>query len=1077
MENKTNSMHSMNAVNDRSYGRSFFVWGLSAMLVSLPIAANAWGEVNVANPQEVQQTKNVTGQVLDENGEPMIGVSVLVKGTKIGSVTDFDGNFKLNAPAGAKELQVTYMGYKAQDVKITSGNIIVKMEPDNQLLDEVVVVGYGTMKKRDLTGSIASVKNEEIVLNPSANPMQALQGKVAGLDITRESGQAGSKVKMQLRGTRSFSASGDPLFIIDGMPGDYATLNPNDIESIEVLKDASSTAIYGSSGANGVVLITTKNGKAGKVAVNFNAYVGFNGWAETPSMRSGESYLQTLRDASVGAGDGNWTSAADDEKLLKAVFADDNAYNLHKNGKYIDWADALLHTAVTQNYSLSVSGGNEKTRAYFSLNFSDEAGQFKQDDYKLYSSKLRIDHNLRDWFKMGVDMQLSYTHQNKASSDLGDLLQAVPLGELYNEDGSVNPEPVIGNQTVYNYLLNDDASLYKNQSENFRLYFNPYIEISPLKGLTIQSRIGATLAYSRNNLFQGKGSVQWYKDGKTDSAIKAEVDNNRNYNYKWENIVTYNFTIADDHDFTVTGVTSWNHNQNDETKLYQTGVTDNKFLWHNIQETSSATRGKTKYVMSKGMGYVGRLNYSYKGRYLFAASVRYDGSSRLADGNRWDTFPAFSAGWRISDEKFMESTKNWLDNLKVRVGYGVTGTAGIDPYSSASSLDTQTIAMSLGGIYTPVYIYSQNVPNYNLGWEKSHNTNIGVDAAFLNNRIDVTMDYYYTKTDGVIWNRSIPTSNGAYSPDGGPKANYTTYLNICETKNKGFEFTLNTRNIITKDFTWSSTLTYTYNKEEISKLITGDDSGKPVTNGDTGFVLAKGEAVNSFYHYKINGIWQKGEEADAEVFGAIPGDYKIDIPGLKKEADGKFSKVNKDGETVHYDKDNKYTISDEDYQVLGHNSPDWTLGFQNTFTYKDFDLTIYAFARWGQMINYKMLSSYDPTGVQNFPTYFNYWTPDNPSNDFPAANASRGIEQYTGYYARSYVDGSFFKIKNITLGYTLPKNLVRKAGMEKCRFYATITNPFIWAKSSLIEDYDPEMNGELKYPLTKQLVFGVNVSF
>ena len=364
-----------------------------------------------------------------------------------------------------------------------------------------------------------------------------------------------------------------------------------------------------------------------------------------------------------------------------------------------------------------------------------------------------------------------------------------------------------------------------------------------------------------------------------------------------------------------------------------------------------------------------------------------------------------------------------------------------------------------------------------MGWEKSHNTNIGVDAAFLNNRIDVTMDYYYTKTDGVIWNRSIPTSNGAYSPDGGPKANYTTYLNICETKNKGFEFTLNTRNIITKDFTWSSTLTYTYNKEEISKLITGDDSGKPVTNGDTGFVLAKGEAVNSFYHYKINGIWQKGEEADAEVFGAIPGDYKIDIPGLKKEADGKFSKVNKDGETVHYDKDNKYTISDEDYQVLGHNSPDWTLGFQNTFTYKDFDLTIYAFARWGQMINYKMLSSYDPTGVQNFPTYFNYWTPDNPSNDFPAANASRGIEQYTGYYARSYVDGSFFKIKNITLGYTLPKNLVRKAGMEKCRFYATITNPFIWAKSSLIEDYDPEMNGELKYPLTKQLVFGVNVSF
>ncbi len=1078
MERRTDSVHSKDAMKARMYGRSFFVWGLSAALFSLPVAAeNAWGGVKSSNPQEVQQTRNVTGQVLDENGEPMIGVSVLVKGTQVGAITDFDGNFKLNAPTGASELQLTYMGYKAQTVKITSGQMVVRMEPDNQLLDEVVVIGYGTMKKRDLTGSIASVKSEDIVLNPGTNPMQALQGKVAGLDITKESGQAGSGIKMQLRGTRSFAASGNPLFIIDGMPGDYATLNPNDIESIEVLKDASSTAIYGSSGANGVVLITTKSGQVGKVAVNFNAYVGFNGWSETPTMRSGESYIQTIRDASAFAQDGNWSSPADDEKLMNAVFGDSNAYKAHVNNQYIDWVDALLRTAVTQNYSLSVSGGNEKTRAYFSMNFSDEAGQFKQDNYKVYSSKLRIDHNLNDWFKMGVDAQLSYTHQNKADSDLENLMVTIPLGTLYNEDGSINPRPVVGRPTVYNYLLNDDASLYKNQTENFRLYFNPYIEISPLKGLTFRSQIGAALAYKRNNLFEGRGSVQWYKGEEKDGAIKAQVDNNRDYSYKWENILTYNFTVANDHDFTITAVTTWNHNQSDESCLYQTGITDNKFLWHNIQENNTNTRGYTNYSMSKGMGYVGRINYSYKGKYLFAASVRYDGSSRLADGNRWDTFPAFSLGWRISDEKFMEQTRGWLDNLKIRLGYGVTGTAGIDPYSSASSLATSPTAISLGGVYTPVYIYSQNVPNYTLGWEKSYSTNVGIDAAFLKNRIDVTMDYYNTKTKGVIWNRSIAVTNGSFGVDGGTGSNYQTNLNICETKNTGFELTLNTRNIVTKDFTWTSTLTYTYNKEKITKLATDDLSGKPVSNGTTGYVLAMGEAVNSFYHYKIDGIWQLGEEADAAVFGAAPGDYKINIPGMHKEADGRFYKVNEEGETVYYDKDNPYTIGGDDYQVLGHNSPDWSLGFQNTLTYKDFDLTIYAYARWGQMINYKLLGSYDPQGVDNFPTYFSYWTPDNPSNDFPAANAGRSIEQYTGYYARPYVDGSFFKIKNITLGYTLPTRYANKAGMQKCRVYATITNPFVWAKSNLIKDYDPEMNGSLKYPLTKQLVFGVNVSF
>ncbi len=1045
------------------------VLGMAAVL-SMPAAfsyANVSEGTRADVVQAVLQSRTIKGQILDENGEPLIGVSVVVKGeSTVGTITDFDGNFSLEVPSGQKILVVSYIGYKTQEVTLGTGNTInVKMEPDTQALDEVVVIGYGTMKKRDLTGAITSVKSEDITLNPGSNPMEALQGKVAGLDITRTSGEAGAGVNLQLRGNRSFTASGTPLFIIDGMPGDYATLNPNDIESIEVLKDASSTAIYGASGANGVILITTKNGSAGKVAVNFNAYVGINGWSKTPSMRSGDSYINVLRDARKNNGD--YTT---DEALF--TYAEE--WQAHQKGQYIDWVDALLHTGISQNYSLSVSGGNEKTKAYMSLNYTDEQGQFEQDRFRLYSSKIRVDHNLRDWIKVGVDVQLSYVHQNRADSDLMTLMSANPLGSLYDEDGNIDATPLAApNANTYNYLLNDNRDAYRNNQQNTKLYFNPYIEINPIKGLTFRSQVGVALNYSRSNFFYGEGSVQANNPNDANGGSYARVTDNRSYNYKWENILTYNFKIANDHDFTVTAVTSWNHNRSDVAQVYQSGIANNKYLWHNIQAGDSGTSGYTSYSMSKGMGYIGRLNYSYLGKYLFSASVRHDGSSRLAEGNKWDTFPAFSLGWRISEEKFMESTKDWLDNLKIRAGYGVTGTASINPYSSASSVENANIVM--GGALMNGYIMSTNIPNLMLGWEKSHNTNVGIDASFLNNRIELTMDYYDTKTTDIIWTKQLPITNGGYNAS----TRFTTNVNIAESSNKGIELALTTRNIVNKDFTWTTNLTFNYNKEKINKLAGGDSD--VISNGTTGYAYAIGEAVNSYYHYKLDGVWQESEADLAAIFNANPGDIKINVPNLVRDGN-RFYKVDKktgepikgdDGNIIYYDKENPYTIGGEDYQVLGHNSPDWSLGFQNAFTYKGFDLTVYAYARFGQMIKYDMLTSYDPTGQKNFPEYF----VDHIGSYFPALNSGKALDTYDGWYALSYVDGSFFKIKNVTLGYTLPDNLVKKAGINKCRFYATITNPLVFAKSDLLKDYDPEMNGSLKYPLTKSFVFGVNLSF
>jgi TonB-linked SusC/RagA family outer membrane protein len=497
--------------------------------------------------------------------------------------------------------------------------------------------------------------------------------------------------------------------------------------------------------------------------------------------------------------------------------------------------------------------------------------------------------------------------------------------------------------------------------------------------------------------------------------------------------------------------------------------------------------------MSKTLGFVGRLNYSYLGRYLLSASIRRDGSSVLYYKNQWDNFPAISAAWRISDESFMAGTKDWLDNLKLRAGWGVTGSARIAPYSSVNTLISTN--MSLGGITQPIYRNSPFMTNPDLGWEKSYNTNIGLDANLLKNRIELSLDVYNTKTDGVIWSVSLPSIYGTSTPG----TYYQTNLNICETLNKGFEATVNTRNIVTRDFEWSSFVAFSINKEEILKLTSGIANN--ISNG--AYSLTIGEPVNSFRNYKLDGNWQTGEEKDAAVFSKRPGDIKVNVPLMTRLGEGVFMKTVKaaDGtetKTYYYTDlaaaqqfeptltaaNLKYNYSANDYQILGHNSPDWSLGFQNTFRYKNFDLSVYAFMRWGQMINYVMLGWYQPNSFatnaspsRTFPEYYDYWTPENPSNDFPVMNYLATTSTMTGFSGLNYVDGSYLKIKNISLGYSLPISLIKKASIQKFRLYATITNPLIVAKSHLLQQYDPEMNGELAYPLTRQMVVGLNVTF
>lgn len=1040
---------------------------LSAMLC-VPLYTSAASAPESSVPaQAVTQGQTVKGSVVDETGAPMIGVTVKVKDGKAAAVTDLDGNFSIAAKPG-DELEITYVGYKTATVRATAAPVRVTMEPDVASLDDVVVIGYGTMKRRDLTGAVSSVTNEDLTIQPVSNVVEALQGKVAGLDITKSSGQAGADVTMQLRGTRSFTASGEPTVIIDGMPGNLATLNVNDIESIEVLKDASSTAVYGSAGANGVIIVTTKSGKTGKALVNFNAYVGINGWSEVPEVYDAKGYFNLRKLALQEAG-----TYIDDASVL----GNQAMWEAYQRGESINWADELLKTGIIQNYSISVSGGTEKTKAYMSLNFTDEQGQYDNDNYKVYSTNIRVDHQVNKWLSTGINMQGSYVYKNSAYARLDQALRNKPIGRLYDDDGNPTIESVEGTGET-NVLVNNKSN-YRNNSQITRLYLNPYIRVTPFKGFTWESRLNASLVFNKHNRFEGIGSYNYYRDGATQtgtsSRVYGQVEQTNSTNYKWENILTYNFQIAEDHDFTITGVTSWNHDRQEYTYSYADNLPSNVYLWHNL-ESGRNQKVQSQYTMSKGFGLVGRINYSYQGKYLASASIRHDGSSRLAKDNQWDTFPAFSLGWRISEEKFMEGTRSWLDNLKIRGGWGVTGTAAIDAYSSVSVLEQTNYG--LGGLLVPAYQYSKNVANVMLGWEKSKNTNIGIDASFLGGRIDMALDYYFTKTEDVIWSKALPSTGGMYDAS----TNFQTNMNICETETQGVELALNTRNIVTKDFTWTSNLTFTYSKEKITKLATGAEY---VTNGDDGKVLYMGEAVNSWYNYKLNGVWKTSEAADAAAFGMKPGDLKVDVPGMIHVSEGVYQKwvENEDGERVlmTYDKDNPYAVSANDYQVLGHQNPDWTMGFKNTFTYKNFDLSIYMYWRWGQTIYYDMLGYYDPAGgaKNNFPTYFDYWTQETGDQDhyFPALNASSSSNNIKGFSGLSYVDGSFFKIKNITLGYTLPKKWGKTIGIEDLRVYATITNPLVIQKSDLLKNYDPEMGGSIDYPLTKQLVFGVNLTF
>lgn len=1036
-------------------------FGLSALLCVPVCSFAADAQAKAVPAQAVQQGHTVKGKIVDENGEPMIGVTVRVNGGKAATVTDLDGNFSLNARPGDM-LEISYVGYKTANVRAKSSAMNIQMEADVTGLDDVVVIGYGTVKKRDLTGAVTTMKNEDITIAPTGNVMEALQGKVAGMDITKSSGQIGAGVNILLRGSRSIYGDNSPLFIIDGLPGSMDDVNPNDIESVDVLKDASSTAIYGSAGANGVVIITTKRGQTGKVNINFDAYYGFSGSPEYKHGMTGQEWTDYFSEAYAYK---NGQYPANISALLNGNQAYIDAYN---NGQWIDWADeAMGGTATTQKYSLSVTGGTDKTKIYASVMYNRDQGLLENEVRDKYSMRLNLDQQLFKWAKMGVTSSINYSKHNRGENHtFTKSLTSFPLGQAYNEDGEINYEYIDNQYTpLGDYIENQ----YVNNTKMTYINATGYLELTPVKGLTLRTQLNTGISHQRRGLYWGaEANALRPTYAGTPAAQWNDIDN---YNLNWENIISYNLTVARDHDFGITGVSSWQHNTTESLTADAGGQDlDVWTFWRMMSGTEF--RNESGYSQSKKMSYALRFNYSYKGRYLFTFSNRWDGVSFFSKGNKWDSFPAGAIAWRISDEPFMKSTRSWLDNLKLRVGAGITGNSGItknlgvsgtsagnDEHGGVGMLGavgayaTQTqvykypsAGISLNGQAVPFVQYLSPYGNASLGWEKSYNWNFGIDFSVLGGRIDGSLDYFTTVTRGLLFNRTMPVTSAA-TGWGSP---LNSWENIAKTSNQGFEFTINSRNIVTKDFRWNTTLTGTWGREKIESLPSGDIIAEN---------LFVGQPIKAIYDYKYAGIWGTNTpQSVLDAYGVKPGWVMIETND--KDGDG----------GVH-------PYSEDDRKILGHQNPNWILGLNNTFTYKGFDLTVYVMGRFGQTIYSDLMGQYTAKSdiTQNQISGIDYWTEDNQGAYFPRPGT--GDEQTTGITALRIYDGSFIKIKNITLGYTLPKSITRHALIEKCRFYFTAYNPWIFAMDSMLDGTDPEMGGSDVFPTYKQYVFGVNLTF
>ncbi|QMW00457.1 SusC/RagA family TonB-linked outer membrane protein [Spirosoma foliorum] len=1017
--------------------------GLTALaLVSQPaFSAPPTHRSLIENPA---QERTVTGRVLSgDDNQGLPGVSVAVKGTTRGTTSDANGEYRISIPSNQAVLVFSAVGFVTQEITVGNKSAVnITLTTDNRSLNEVVVVGYGTQKKSQTTGAISSITPKQITEQPVTNIGQAMQGRVAGVDVAQSGSKPGSVPTIRIRGRRSFNAGNDPLYVVDGIPlaREYEDINPNDVASMEILKDATATAIYGARGANGVVLVTTKRGnKNGKTTISYDNYVGFTDALDKVHLFSGSEFAEFVREAYRTTGnykDANGnpvpTGVVDayaDSKVA-VLGGDPNVAAGIAAGRNTDWQSLILKQGVQQNHSLGIQGGNEKTQFYLSAGFFQDKGIMPGVDYTRYSLRANVDHQINKVLKVGLSSYMMYYLRNGENlNPYNFTLQQNPLGRPYDDNGNLIFSPT-NDALLTNPLAEVVPGAQIEERKKYRIFNSVYAEVNIIDGLKYRVNFGPDFTINRYGRFIG-AQTNARKGGDPQATNAAAF----NFDYTLENFITYNKKFGD-HNFGITALQSIQRDNSEFNTINVQGVPAETQSFYNVGNASSVLGVGSGLIQWTINSYMGRINYDYKDKYLVTATLRRDGSSRFGENTKYGNFPGIALGWNISNEDFLKGS-TWVDLLKLRVSRGSVGNQGVAPYQTQGLLGRTVYAFGT----TPAYGYRpETIGNPDLRWETSTTTNIGVDFSLWRGRLSGAIELYQTRTTDLLLSDLLPTSIGFNS----------VTRNIGETQNKGVEVSLSTVNVNTKGgFKWTSDIVFSKNTEAIISLFNG-----PVDDvGNKRFI---GKPLTEFYDYKKAGIWQTNEADAAKSYQSAVGQIKV-------------QDTNGDGK-----------ITADDRVFLGSDIPTWSGGITNRFSYKGFDLNFFIYARVGQTIlsgfhrdNNQLAGRYEQIKVD-------YWTPNNPTNEFPRPNSSQEFPVYNS--AIIYFDGSFVKVRNINFGYTFPASVASKLHLQSLRLFTSIQQPFIFSSyRSKYNGVDPETsdgtvsNGVT--PATRVTTFGLNVKF
>jgi TonB-linked SusC/RagA family outer membrane protein len=1054
----------MNNLIDVKADRQNIINVLDEMFLESPLTYKAFeNNLIVIVPRNLLQQRIITGIVSDKSGAPLAGVNIVATGKTVGVISGADGRYSIDVPPDAKSLTFSFIGMETQDIEIgTLASINVTLLESAIGLEEVIVVGYGTQKKSDITGSVVSVSNRQITARPVNNVFQALQGKAAGVDITT-SLRPGEVGNIYIRGVRSLRTDANtplantPLYVVDGIPllsgSGIETLNEQDIESIEILKDASATAIYGSRGANGVVLVTTKRGTDGQFQLNYSGSLTNEQMVWRSKYMDVAQFMEFSRWGAYYASPttrvpGNAPTLANDG-TINYFTAEPTAWQNIQKGwasgtwdpsqvETFDWIGVVTQPAYTQEHTISASGGTKTIKAYGSLGYLNNQGTTKGQEYQRYTLRTNVELNPKDWITFGAGVNGSWQYQDYgqsatggSSNVTGDLIAAAariePYSLPYDADGNRIVHPG-GKARVWNVI--DEWKYSTNQRQTLRILGSLFTEIKlPLKGLRYRLNFGPDFRFYRNG---------WYNDTKSIvrelSASNASVSNTKDFSYTIDNLLYYDNKFGA-HTIGATLLQTASKWTSESSSITGQGIEVASQLWDALGNLTSSqlsawSSGLTERQLES---YMARVNYNYNSKYLLTLSGRWDGASQLAAGNKWAFFPSAAIAWRLDQESFLKSI-TWISQLKLRLGVGTVGNSAVALYSTKGAITQLTVPFGTGT--ETGYTFTSAVANQELGWEKTTQYNLAVDFSFLEGRVDGTIEAYKSYTSDLLLTVALPSVSGFTS----------TIANVGKTTNRGIDITINSSIIDNSDFSWNINATAAWQKDKIESLM----NGKEDMVGNNWFI---GQSIGVIYDYQKIGIWQDTPEDQAEMakFNAngsqfAPGKIKIKDQNGDYRIDGNYDRV-----------------------VIGNTSPRWTLGLTNTFGYKGIDLSVFLTGR----LKYMSGVGEALTGMYGDQRMLDYWTPDNTGAEYQRPFMSEaGGDTYAGTY---YKDDSWIKIRNISLGYQLPKSLLSKVKINRLRVFAQVQNAgMLWSRNNF-RDSEYGTNGTLYY--NRGYVFGINVGF